>query len=57
MGCVFVCLFVFWVVASSVVQQASTVRTHSDLRVGEYIESAASWAEDTWMEEMKENQV
>ncbi|XP_053488209.1 endoribonuclease Dicer isoform X2 [Ictalurus furcatus] len=43
--------------SSSVVQQASTVRTHSDLRVGEYIESSKSWTEDTWNEEIKENQV
>lgn len=45
------------VAASSVVQQASTVRTHSDLRVGEYVENSASWTEDTWSEEIKENQV
>ncbi|XP_027015698.2 endoribonuclease Dicer [Tachysurus fulvidraco] len=42
---------------SSVVQQASTVRTHSDLRVGEYVENSASWTEDAWKEEIKENQV
>lgn len=45
------------VAATSVVQQASTVRTHSDLRVGEYVEDSASWTEDTWSEEIKENQV
>ncbi|KAL6477362.1 hypothetical protein MHYP_G00131970 [Metynnis hypsauchen] len=43
--------------ASSVVQQASTVRTHSDLQVGEYTESSTSWPEEKWSGEMMENQV
>uniref|UniRef100_A0AAR2JDF8 ribonuclease III n=1 Tax=Pygocentrus nattereri TaxID=42514 RepID=A0AAR2JDF8_PYGNA len=43
--------------ASSVVQQASTVRTHSDLQVGEYMESSTSWPEEKWNEEIMENQV
>ena len=47
------CLFV----ASSVLQQASTVRTHSDLQVGEYTESSTSWLEEKWNQEIMGNQV
>uniref|UniRef100_A0A671MDI4 ribonuclease III n=1 Tax=Sinocyclocheilus anshuiensis TaxID=1608454 RepID=A0A671MDI4_9TELE len=44
--------------ASSVVQQASTVRTHSDLQVGDYMsEDMTSWPEEMWNREMMENQV
>lgn len=43
--------------ASAVVQQASTVRTHSDLRVGEYTDSATAWPEHAWTAELKEHQV
>ncbi|XP_076834628.1 endoribonuclease Dicer [Brachyhypopomus gauderio] len=42
---------------ASVVQQASTVRTHSDLQVGEYTESSALWPEEKWSQEIMENQV
>lgn len=43
--------------ASSVVQQAATVRTHSDLRVGEYTEDSTSWTAERWSREIIENQV
>ncbi|KAG9268913.1 endoribonuclease Dicer [Astyanax mexicanus] len=43
--------------ASSVVQQASTVRTHSDLQVGEYTDSCTSWLEEKWRQDIMENQV
>lgn len=44
--------------ASSVVQQASTVRTHSDLQVGDYMsEEMTSWPEEMWNRELIENQV
>ncbi|XP_031435633.1 endoribonuclease Dicer isoform X2 [Clupea harengus] len=43
--------------ASSVVQQAATVRTHSDLRVGEYTEDSTSWTTERWSREIIENQV
>ncbi|KAG5857788.1 hypothetical protein ANANG_G00023100 [Anguilla anguilla] len=45
--------------ASSVIQQAATVRTHSDLQVGEYVslENTLSWTEEKWNQEMIENQV
>ncbi|XP_062863327.1 endoribonuclease Dicer [Trichomycterus rosablanca] len=43
--------------AATVVQQASTVRTHSDLRVGEYTEGSESWPEETWSRELQGNQV
>ncbi|XP_028846066.1 endoribonuclease Dicer [Denticeps clupeoides] len=43
--------------AASVVQQAATVRTHSDLRVGEYTENALSWTEEKWSQEIRGNQV
>ncbi|KAI1895310.1 hypothetical protein AGOR_G00104970 [Albula goreensis] len=45
--------------ASSVIQQAATVRTHSDLQVGEYtsFETIFSWPEEKWNQEMIENQV
>uniref|UniRef100_A0A8C1BZU6 ribonuclease III n=1 Tax=Cyprinus carpio carpio TaxID=630221 RepID=A0A8C1BZU6_CYPCA len=44
--------------ASSVVQQASTVRTHSDLHVGDYMsQDMTSWPEEMWNREMIENQV
>lgn len=44
--------------ASTVVQQASTVRTHSDLKVGDYMsEEMTSWAEEMWNREMIGKQV
>uniref|UniRef100_A0A3P9AQ36 ribonuclease III n=1 Tax=Esox lucius TaxID=8010 RepID=A0A3P9AQ36_ESOLU len=45
--------------ASSVIQQAATVRTHSDLQVGEYtsMEKTSSWSKEKWSQEMIENQV
>ncbi|KAJ8290271.1 hypothetical protein GJAV_G00010730 [Gymnothorax javanicus] len=45
--------------ALSVVQQAATVRTHSDLQVGEYtsLEDTLSWTEEKWSQELIENQV
>uniref|UniRef100_A0A4W4G5G7 ribonuclease III n=1 Tax=Electrophorus electricus TaxID=8005 RepID=A0A4W4G5G7_ELEEL len=43
--------------AESVIQQASTVRTHSDLQVGEYAESSVLWPEEKWSQEMMGNQV
>ncbi|MBN3294911.1 DICER Endoribonuclease, partial [Amia calva] len=45
--------------ASYVVQQAATVRTHSDLRVGEYasVEETLTWIENKWSQELAENQV
>ncbi|XP_041927934.1 LOW QUALITY PROTEIN: endoribonuclease Dicer [Alosa sapidissima] len=43
--------------ALSVVQQAATVRTHSDLRVGEYTEESTSWTSERWSLEIFENQV
>ncbi|KAL0968931.1 hypothetical protein UPYG_G00220020 [Umbra pygmaea] len=45
--------------ASSVIQQAATVRTHSDLQVGEYtsVEKTSSWSKEKWSQEMIENQV
>ncbi|CAK6975072.1 endoribonuclease Dicer [Scomber scombrus] len=45
--------------ASSVVQQAAAVRTHSDLQVGEYVdlEVTSAWTDQQWSEEIIENQV
>uniref|UniRef100_A0A8C4XHL7 ribonuclease III n=1 Tax=Erpetoichthys calabaricus TaxID=27687 RepID=A0A8C4XHL7_ERPCA len=45
--------------ASCVIQQAATVRTHSDLQVGEYTnaETTCTWTEEKWIQEMAENQV
>uniref|UniRef100_A0A4W5JGP7 ribonuclease III n=1 Tax=Hucho hucho TaxID=62062 RepID=A0A4W5JGP7_9TELE len=45
--------------ASSVIQQAASVRTHSDLQVGEYTnaEKTSSWSGEKWSQEMIENQV
>uniref|UniRef100_A0A667XJD9 ribonuclease III n=1 Tax=Myripristis murdjan TaxID=586833 RepID=A0A667XJD9_9TELE len=45
--------------ASSVVQQAAAVRTHSDLQVGEYtsLEDTSAWTDKEWSQEMIENQV
>ncbi|XP_071773494.1 endoribonuclease Dicer [Centroberyx gerrardi] len=45
--------------ASSVVQQAAAVRTHSDLQVGEYtsLEETSAWTDQQWSREMIENQV
>ncbi|XP_008294508.1 endoribonuclease Dicer [Stegastes partitus] len=45
--------------ASSVVQQAAAVRTHSDLRVGEYtdLERTLAWTDQHWNQEIVENQV
>ncbi|XP_056151724.1 endoribonuclease Dicer isoform X1 [Lampris incognitus] len=45
--------------ASSVVQQAAAVRTHSDLQVGEYtnVEDTLAWRDQHWAREMIENQV
>uniref|UniRef100_A0A8C7T1P8 ribonuclease III n=1 Tax=Oncorhynchus mykiss TaxID=8022 RepID=A0A8C7T1P8_ONCMY len=45
--------------ASSVIQQAASVRTHSDLQVGEYtsVEKTSSWSGEKWSQEMIENQV
>jgi endoribonuclease Dicer len=43
----------------SVIQQAASVRTHSDLQVGEYmcVEKTSSWSREKWSQEMIENQV
>ncbi|KAM9707756.1 endoribonuclease Dicer isoform 2-T2 [Menidia menidia] len=45
--------------ASSVAQQAAAVRTHSDLRVGEYTdwEEASAWSPQRWGQEMAASQV
>ncbi|KAM9355599.1 endoribonuclease Dicer isoform 2-T2 [Pholidichthys leucotaenia] len=45
--------------ASSVVQQAAAVRTHSDLQVGEFVdlEEMSEWTEQRWRREMVDNQV
>ncbi|XP_077095373.1 endoribonuclease Dicer [Siphateles boraxobius] len=44
--------------ASSVVQQASTVRTHSDLQVADYMsEEMTSWPEEMWNRKIMGNQV
>lgn len=45
--------------ASSVVQQAAAVRTHSDLSVGEYtdLEETLAWTDQRWSREIIENQV
>ncbi|KAJ7990868.1 hypothetical protein DPEC_G00291370 [Dallia pectoralis] len=45
--------------ASSVIQQAATVRTHSDLHVGEYtsLEKTVLWSKEKWSQEMIQNQV
>uniref|UniRef100_A0AAQ5ZQH7 ribonuclease III n=1 Tax=Amphiprion ocellaris TaxID=80972 RepID=A0AAQ5ZQH7_AMPOC len=45
--------------ASSVVQQAAAVRTHSDLQVGEYtdLEKTLAWTDQHWSQEIIENQV
>uniref|UniRef100_A0A8C8EZI2 ribonuclease III n=1 Tax=Oncorhynchus tshawytscha TaxID=74940 RepID=A0A8C8EZI2_ONCTS len=45
--------------ALSVIQQAASVRTHSDLQVGEYtsVEKTSSWSGEKWSQEMIENQV
>ncbi|CAB1335496.1 unnamed protein product [Coregonus sp. 'balchen'] len=39
--------------------QAASVRTHSDLQVGEYmsVEKTSSWSREKWSQEMIENQV
>uniref|UniRef100_A0A8C7MGP6 ribonuclease III n=1 Tax=Oncorhynchus kisutch TaxID=8019 RepID=A0A8C7MGP6_ONCKI len=45
--------------ALSVIQQAASVRTHSDLQVGEYtsVEKTSSLSGEKWSQEMIENQV
>ncbi|XP_039993998.1 endoribonuclease Dicer isoform X1 [Xiphias gladius] len=45
--------------ASSVVQQAAAVRTHSDLQVGEYTDlgETSAWTDQQWSQEIIENQV
>ncbi|XP_076027624.1 endoribonuclease Dicer [Genypterus blacodes] len=45
--------------ASSVIQQAAAVRTHSDLQVGEYtnVEDSSAWTHQQWSREVVENQV
>jgi len=41
-----------------VVQQASTVRTHSDLQVADYMsEEMTSWPEEMWNRKITGNQV
>lgn len=51
-------VFSVFIKASSVAQQASTVRTHSDLQVGDYMsEDMTSWPAEMWNREMIENQV
>lgn len=54
-----VSLVFFYYPASSVVQQAAAVRTHSDLQVGEYVdlEVTSAWTDQQWSEEIIENQV
>ncbi len=60
-----VCLFIlillcsfFPIEASSVAQQASIVRTHSDLQVGDYMsDDMTSRPEEIWNRDMIENQV
>lgn len=53
------CYFVFNRSASSVIQQAAAVRTHSDLQVGEYmnVEETSVWTDQQWSREIIENQV
>ncbi|XP_036608144.1 endoribonuclease Dicer [Trichosurus vulpecula] len=45
--------------ANQVAQQASAVRTHSDLKVGEYssLETSASWTKEKWNQEFIKHQV
>lgn len=45
--------------ASSAVQQAAAVRTHSDLHVGEYSDpqEATTWSRQCWSREIADNQV
>ncbi|XP_072221007.1 endoribonuclease Dicer [Leuresthes tenuis] len=45
--------------ASSVIQQAAAVRTHSDLQVGEYTdwEEKATWSDHHWSQHISRNQV
>lgn len=45
--------------ASSAVQQAAAVRTHSDLQVGEYTDwkDVSAWTEQRWGQDISENQV
>ncbi|KAM9842494.1 endoribonuclease Dicer isoform 2-T2 [Aulostomus maculatus] len=45
--------------ASSVVQQAAAVRTHSDLQVGEYtdLEETSTWSDQQWSQEIIKKQV
>ena len=45
--------------AASVIQQAATVRTHSDLQVGEYTstERTLEWTDERWSRDIVEKQV
>ncbi|XP_028926941.1 endoribonuclease Dicer [Ornithorhynchus anatinus] len=45
--------------ANQVAQQVSAVRTHSDLKVGEYssLEISASWTKEKWNQEFTQHQV
>ncbi|XP_058470641.1 endoribonuclease Dicer [Solea solea] len=45
--------------ASTAVQQASAIRTHSDLQVGEYSDlgETSAWTDQQWIQEITENQV
>lgn len=45
--------------ANQVVQQVSTVKTHSDLKVGEYssLEITESWTKEKWNQEFAKYQV
>lgn len=52
-------LLYLYFAASSVIQQAAAVRTHSDLQVGEYTDSdeTLAWTGQQWNQEIIENQV
>ncbi|XP_016046281.1 endoribonuclease Dicer isoform X1 [Erinaceus europaeus] len=45
--------------ANQVAQQVSAIRTHSDLKVGEYsdLEASASWSREKWNQEFAKHQV
>lgn len=50
---------VFFSEANQVAQQVSAVRTHSDLKVGEYssLEMTESWTKEKWSQEFSKHQV
>lgn len=52
-------IFFFFPEANQVAQQVSAVRTHSDLKVGEYssLEITESWTKEKWSQEFSKHQV